>query len=295
MLHYAYHSHGITLEQQLDPALPALEMDADQVSQVIMNLLINAQQALADREGPRRVCSSTGLMSAGGKSHVWLRVQDSGPGVAPELRERIFETLFTTKAPGLGTGLGLSVSRSLAQAHGGDLVLEPDAPGRGASFLLTLPLAEGAMKPVATAAVEEDAPKGEPRAATVLIVDDEPELCDLMRDMLEDEGFTIITATSARAALELLGATPCDAIVSDMRMPDMDGPAFWHEVSSRHPQLQQRMMFASGDTLSRGVREFIERSGCLGLPKPFARTDLLAGVQSLLQRGAGAAATAPRN
>ncbi|HEX6704403.1 MAG TPA: response regulator [Albitalea sp.] len=101
--------------------------------------------------------------------------------------------------------------------------------------------------------------------------------------MLEDEGFTVATATSARAALEQLATLPCDAIVCDMRMPEMDGPALWREVSAHHSALQRRMLFASGDTLSPGVREFIKRSGCLGLPKPFARADLLAGVRSLLQ------------
>jgi len=284
LLHYVYHTHGIALEQRLDPALPALEMDADQVGQVIMNLLVNAQQALADHEGPRRVTVTTGtdVANGGRASRVWLRVFDSGPGVAPELRERIFETLFTTKAPGLGTGLGLSLSRSLARAHDGDLSLEPDAPGRGASFLLTLPLTDVATNPAAV--VRPAVATNDARQAFVLIVDDEPELCDLMREMLEDEGFQVATATSAHAALERLGTTQCDAIVSDMRMPDMDGPAFWREVSTRHPRLKQRMLFASGDTLSRGVREFIERCGCLGLPKPFARADLLAGVRSLLRR-----------
>src|SRR5262249_26532279 len=194
---------------------------------------------------------------------------------------RIFETLFTTKAPGLGTGLGLSVSRSFAQANGGDLVLEPDATGQGASFLLTLPLANVGREPAKSTA---GSVRNHVRSGTVLVVDDEPEICALMRDMLEGEGFTVATATSVHTALERLATTRCDAIVSDMRMPDLDGPAFGGEVSARQPALQRRMLFASGDVLSRGAREFIERSGCLGLSKPFARVDLLAGVQSLLLR-----------
>ncbi|HEU0202538.1 MAG TPA: PAS domain-containing protein, partial [Burkholderiaceae bacterium] len=135
LLHYGYHTHGIELETQLDPALPLVEIDADQVSQIIMNLMINAQQALADGFGPRRVTIGTGVEQQDGQgAGVWLRVADSGPGIAPALRERIFESFFTTKAEGIGTGLGLSVSRSLAQGQGGNLVLEP-AGGGGASFL----------------------------------------------------------------------------------------------------------------------------------------------------------------
>jgi len=143
MLAYGYRSHGIVLELAIVPELPSLQADGDQLGQVVLNLLVDAQQALAAHEGERRVRVSCGLQPSDDidlPPCLWLRVADSGPGIDASARERLFEPFFTTKAEGSGTGLGLSLSRSLAREHGGELALEPaDATG-GASFLLTLPL-----------------------------------------------------------------------------------------------------------------------------------------------------------
>lgn len=132
MLGYTLRSHGITLEQRLDPALPELLADGDQIGQVVLNLLVNAQQALATHEGPRRIELSTGFDEA----RAWVRVSDSGPGVPEALRGSIFEPFFTTKPEGIGTGIGLAVSRSIVREHGGELQLEGDGPGAAFSLLL---------------------------------------------------------------------------------------------------------------------------------------------------------------
>src|SRR5438067_3009329 len=142
MLGYVYRTHDIVLALRLDPRLPEVSADGDQLCQVVLNLLVNAQQALGEADGPRRVCAATGVDPA--EARVWLRVSDNGPGVAACLRERIFEPFFTTKADGLGTGMGLAVSRSLAREHGGELLLDHGPGDGGAAFRLWLPLA-GAM------------------------------------------------------------------------------------------------------------------------------------------------------
>ncbi|NRF67591.1 PAS domain S-box protein [Aquincola sp. S2] len=150
LLAYTYRSHSIELRLDLDAALPAIQGDEDQIAQIVLNLLVNAQHVLAQRDGERRVLVRTGVTPDDGKpTRAWLRVADSGPGVAPDVRARLFEPFFTTKPQGLGTGLGLSVSRTLARKHGGDLELEhSDA---GAVFLLSLPLAASAPAPSAPA------------------------------------------------------------------------------------------------------------------------------------------------
>jgi CheY-like chemotaxis protein len=104
----------------------------------------------------------------------------------------------------------------------------------------------------------------------------------VMRDMLESAGFDVATAESGAVALELLDAARFDAIVSDLRMPDMDGAALWREVSTRHPALAQRMLFVTGDTLSPGAESFLADAGCASLDKPFARSDLVDRVATLL-------------
>jgi PAS domain S-box-containing protein len=140
MLAYPLRSHGIELSLQLTPELPTVLADGDQIGQVVLNLLVNAQQALQGLAGDRHIQLITGLQGADAAqpAEVWLRVVDNGPGVPLALRARVFEAFFTTKAEGLGTGIGLALSRSLLRSQGGELTLEPSP--RGADFKLSLPL-----------------------------------------------------------------------------------------------------------------------------------------------------------
>ncbi len=280
MLAYTFRSHGIELQLALAPELPEVSADADQIGQVVLNLLVNAQQALSAPDLAQRVVRvSTGVEARrdNREPRVWLRVADSGPGVPPALHETIFEPFFTTKPEGMGTGLGLAVSRSLVREHGGQLGLEISSVG--AVFRMSLPIsgrAEGVTEPGALGSADGSGP------ARVLVVDDEAEIAELMRAMLEGAGFEVATAESGALALELLGEARFDAIVSDLRMPEMDGAALWREVKARHPALARRMLFVTGDTLSPGAEQFLVESGCASLDKPFARSDLIDRVATLL-------------
>ena len=283
MLAYTFRSHGIELQLELAPELPEVSADADQVGQVVLNLLVNAQQAVAGLPlgEPRRVRLSSGVEArrSNREPRVWLRVADTGPGVAPGLHEKIFEPFFTTKPEGIGTGLGLAVSRSLVREHGGQLGLEISASG--AVFRMSLPIsgqAQAATEPGSLASADGSTP------ARVLVVDDEPEIAEVMRDMLERAGFDVATAESGAVALELLDEARFDAIVSDLRMPDMDGAALWREVRQRQPALASRMLFVTGDTLSPGAEGFLAEAGCASLDKPFARADLVDRVATLLMQ-----------
>jgi PAS domain S-box-containing protein len=281
MLGYTLRSDGIAVDLVLADDLPEVHADGDQLGQVVLNLIVNAQQALAAvAGGPRRIALSTGLDAADALRQLWLRVADTGPGVPAEDADKIFEPFFTTKAAGLGTGLGLSVSRSIVREHGGDLVLEDRAAG-GASFCLSLPIqAPGAA---ASGSMPLALPAGESHAR-VLVVDDEPEIADLIRAVLEGAGFDVATAESGAVALELLAEARFDAIVSDVRMPDLDGAALWRGVRAQWPALARRMLFVTGDTLSPQARQLLDESACASLDKPFANADLLAAVHAALDR-----------
>jgi PAS domain S-box-containing protein len=290
MMQYSLRSHGISVLLALADELPTVNADADQIGQVVLNLIVNAQQALAAHDGPRRISIRSGVEAraesasvngtrrgAAREPRVWLRVADSGPGVAPELRTRIFEPFFTTKPEGLGTGLGLAVSRSLLRDHGGEMMLEDSA--EGACFRVSLPISGEAAGATVPAALEEAPAES---AARVLVVDDEPEIAALMRDLLETAGYDVLSAESGAVALALLAETPVDAIVSDLRMPEVDGAALWREVRLRWPALARRMLFVTGDTLSPAARSFLAETGCASLDKPFARADLLERVRDML-------------
>jgi PAS domain S-box-containing protein len=279
ILAYTYRSHGIALELNLPDDLPAVMADGDQIGQVVLNLLVNAQQALNAAQGERRVRVASGVepRRESREPRVWLRVADSGPGVPEALRERIFEPFFTTKAEGLGTGLGLAVSRSIVREHGGDLQLEGGVPG--ASFRLSLPISGQAVASDSVPA-PLDAPAS--RQARVLVVDDEREIADLVRELLEGAEYEVVTAESGAVALAMLTEARFDAIVSDLHMPDVDGATLWREVRARDPVLARRMLFVTGDTLSPSVRQFLDDARCPGLAKPFTKADLLAQVAALL-------------
>lgn len=269
LLGYGLRSSGIQVRGRLMPELPALEMAAEQVGQAIVNLLVNAQQALAECPEPRVIEVETGLADGG----VFLRVADNGPGVPPASRERIFDPFFTTKAEGAGTGVGLSVSRSVLREQGGDLVLEE--VDHGCAFRLWLPLVANTPRCVAAgAAADRLAPP--PRSGHVLVVDDEVEIADLLGDILRSAGFEATLAASGSEALDRLASGQgFDLILSDVRMPDTDGPALWRAIRDRHPELAGRMAFITGDTMSPSVAPFLRETGLSWLEKPFTPDDVL--------------------
>lgn len=281
MLQYGYRTHNIAQELDLGEGLPPVMADSDEIGQVVMNLLINAQQALAGHEGPRRVRVQSGVEPRrdNREPRVWLRVEDNGPGVPAAVRQHVFEPFFTTKPEGLGTGLGLAMSRSLVRAHGGDLMLEAGSALGGASFRLSLPISGVAEPESAAPALPQP---GGSLVARVLVVDDEPELSELMREMLESAGYDVATAESGAVALEMLELARFDAIVCDLRMPDMDGATLWRQVAASHPELDRRLLFVTGDTLSADARGFLKGTGCDSLDKPFSKTDLLTKLAALL-------------
>jgi len=280
LLHYGLRSHGIELRLALAPELPQVHADPDQIGQLVLNLLVNAQQALVASEGTRTLSISSGLEERRNDRapRIWLRVADSGRGVPPELHEKIFAPFFTTKADGVGTGMGLSVSRSIAREHGGSLVLEASSE-HGASFRLSLPVSGRAETVTAPAPLDALEQRSEAR---VLVVDDETEIADLMRAFLESAGYEVATAESGAVALALLQEAQFDLIVSDLRMPDMDGAALWRAVGERSPALARRMVFVTGDTLSAAARGFLDKTRCPGLDKPFTKPELLAAVRQVL-------------
>jgi PAS domain S-box-containing protein len=281
LMAYALRTSGVEVTLTLAANLPEVHADGDQLGQIILNLLVNAQQA----PGVSRVIVTTGIDQGGaGQGPVaWLRVSDNGAGVSGELAQRIFDPFFTTKPVGSGTGLGLSVSRAIARDHGGDLVLEATPAEQGATFVMRLPLS---CEPQAVPVSADQAPDVEASSsfiARVLVVDDEPELTDVMRAMLESQGYEVLSAESGQVALEILAEAHCDLVLSDLRMPVMDGPALWREVAKTYPGLARRMIFVTGDTLSAGAREFLKETGCACVEKPFAQAELLAKVREALQ------------
>jgi C4-dicarboxylate-specific signal transduction histidine kinase/CheY-like chemotaxis protein len=273
---YGLRTSGIVIDRRFGADLPLIEGDPDQLHQVFVNLVINAQHALQSVEGERRLSLVTRVNPATGGIEV--EVCDSGPGVPSEVRRRIFEPFFTTKAQGAGTGLGLSFSLGVIEAHGGKLeLLEGDG---GATFRVTLPAATSLADPAAAELVEL-ADEGSHRAGA-LVVDDETEIADSLAELLERDGYRVRIASSGTEAKARLAEQDFDLILSDLRMPDGDGQSLHAWIEAKRPHLAERMGFVTGDTIEPGAMAFLARAGRPTLEKPFTPAALRAFVAKVL-------------
>jgi PAS domain S-box-containing protein len=273
---YQLRTAGITATVECDPRVPAILGDRDQLHQVLVNLLINAQQALEASDTPdRRIVIRTSVI---GDGKVAIDICDNGPGIAPDLTGRIFEPFFTTKPQGVGTGVGLSFSHGIVEAHGGRLHLLPSE--RGATFRIELPVAEVAE--VDAAAPSPPAPAMAAEARRALVVDDEPDIAETIRELLEREGFDVTVASDGAAALMALDRDDFDVVLSDLRMPGVSGPEMYARVREIRPQLLSRIAFVTGDTLGASMDNFLKESGRPVLEKPFTRAGVRCLVSALI-------------
>jgi len=280
---------GITVSVEHEPGVPPADGDAQQLQQVILNLLLNAEQAVLqarkDMTAPpdgesreeSRIVIRTSLRKEAERDWVHVEMEDNGPGIPAEVLPRIFEPFFTTKAVGQGTGLGLSVSYGIIQQHGGRLTAE-SLPGRTV-FAFEVPRwVPGAPALVSTPEVVERA-EGAGRAA--LVVDDEPGLVDLVVTIMRQDGWKVDVAESGRSGLERVRGAHYDLIVSDFRMPDGDGEAFYRAAVEAQPELEGRFLFMTGDTANPIAWQFLHDSGVAMVVKPFSPDVLRAAIAQL--------------
>ena len=256
---------GLRVETVLlvDPDLPEIEGNQNQLQQVFLNLANNGAQAIAaaGRPGGGRVTVHARRWLDG----VAVDVIDDGPGIPEAIQEKVFEPFFTTKTD--GTGLGLAICQGIVKEHGGRLTL-CSTPGKGATFTVELPAARAA--PAADAA-----PAGTTATTgRVLVVDDEPHILHYMRATLAAWGHEVDVATDGEDALARVLAGFYDVIITDVRMPKLGGRELYERLQRDAPAMAQRVVFATGDTVRHDTMAFLERCGRPFLRKPFKLAEL---------------------
>jgi two-component system NtrC family sensor kinase len=269
LLAYPMRTSGVTVEQHIASNLPSLMCDPDQMVQVLANLLTNARQALEEGPQPRRVR----LTARADGEWVRIEVADNGPGIADAVRSRVFDPFFTTKPVGSGTGIGLAVSRGIVEAHGGSLSLAPP-DGEGTCFVIRLPLARDSAHPSVHVGAVEAQHQRTPVARTVLVVDDEPDIAEMLAEMLRKLGYRLDVNVSGEAAQAALSERDYDAVLCDLRLPGLDGPALYDWMTEHRPHMCTRTAFITADTLSVSYHRFLARAGRPILEKPFIPADL---------------------
>lgn len=258
---YVLRTQQVEVITDLDPALPAVWADPFQLQQVVLNLVTNAEYALKGMERRKTITLRTRLAG----NRVVASVSDNGTGIKAEVIDRVFNPFFTTKDVGEGTGLGLSISHGIIRQHGGQISVE-SVPGEGATFLIDLPLS-----PLANPKPQSElgtARRGS-GSSSFLIVDDEPSLRRALVRYLEREGHSVDTAATGAEALSRMAARRYDAILLDLRMPDIAGGGVYSRLLEEDPEHAARVVFATGDTESDGAREFLREAGRPCVSKPF--------------------------
>jgi signal transduction histidine kinase/CheY-like chemotaxis protein len=262
----------IQLEMRLEEPLGAVKVDVSHVDQVILNLAVNSRDAMP--EGGALTIETANVEIAAGQHvglsagrYVMLAVSDTGTGMDAATREHIFEPFFTTKEKGKGTGLGLSIVYGIVKQHGGEVLVYTER-GHGTTFKIYLPAVAEAASALETAAEEPPSRID----ATILLVEDEEQVRELARTMLEHRGCNVLAAASAAEALELAGAHAVDLLLTDIVMPQMYGTELAAKVREILPKI--RVVFMSGYTDSAVVQQGLLTEGATFIQKPFSAADL---------------------
>jgi signal transduction histidine kinase/PAS domain-containing protein len=265
-----------TVDVTLAPDLPFVLGDSDQLAQVLTNLIANADQAIESAGVDGRIVI-TAQLDARAKM-IEIKVTDDGPGIAKDIRSRIFDPLFTTKEVGKGTGIGLSFCHRVVTSHRGQIRLDPASRPGNTTFVVRLPATDrlAAADPRAAEIADQRS------SVRVLVVDDEPEVADLIGEILERDGLLVDHAASAEAAFELLGRQDYALVLSDLNMPGVGGRGFYEKVERDHPALVGRVGFVTGDTMSPSARGFLDRARRPYLEKPIAPAELRELTRRLL-------------
>lgn len=260
------------VEVEFSPATPELQASESQIGQILLNLVVNAAQAIGD-SGPEQALIRIGC-GCGPGGELMLSVFDSGPGMPAEVQARLFSPFFTTKPASQGTGLGLSICKRIVESYGGSISVE-SAVGKGTTFTVLLPAAPSGPPKL---------PSSYPRAtrrAKVLLVDDEVLIGQALARALREHDVTV--SHSAERALELLDGSDFDLVLCDVAMPEMLGTELFELVEAERPELASRFVFLSGGAFSGQAQAILDRVPNLKLTKPLNIGMILSLIDRALQ------------
>jgi len=215
-------------------------------------------------------------------NNIRLSVQDDGPGISKENMRHLFEPFFTTKDPGEGTGLGLSLSRSIILKHNGEISVESES-GNGATFIIELPIMESPPPEIETTSRPTQTQSFTKRNGRILVIDDEPTIRELLEKALTRVGHSVNVIGDATTAMEIIDAgTIYDVIITDVRMPGMNGLELYTLAVRKMPAMKHRIIFITGDVMGADIKAFISNNNIPFLAKPFRMNELEEMIGNIL-------------
>ncbi len=274
---YGKQREGTVVTARFDDDLPELVADADQITQVIINLIINADHAINHAGVGDRIDVVTAMVRSG--RFIQIAVSDNGPGIPEKMRPRVFEPFFTSKDVGDGTGIGLALCHRIVLSHGGRIWLDDDHR-QGARICIRLPVGDASLDTT----VQDQLPAKEVRPNSVLVVDDEADVAELIAEILGKDGFNVDIASSGAEALIHLAKNDYDVILSDLNMPEMDGAALFDALAADFPEFVTRTGFITGDTMGVASQKMLRVAQRPFMEKPVTPSELRRLVQELLDQ-----------
>jgi CheY-like chemotaxis protein len=263
---YELKTSNIRVCINLEPDLPEIKADYHQIQQVILNILINAEQALTETGHRGKITVTTSAV----EDRIRISIADSGPGIPKGNISRIFDPFFTTKEVGKGTGLGLSVCHGIVTAHGGNIYVESEE-GKGAEFIIDLPIAVAEEPDVGGRAGMAENNRRYRRKASenILIIDDESGIRDVLTRVFSETGYRTDSASDAKCALTKLNKNGYDLFIIDLKLPRVSGMRLYEIMKERYPSSAGKVMFITGDAITPSTQKFLDSAGRPYLTKPF--------------------------
>ncbi|MFC2004406.1 PAS domain S-box protein [Chloroflexota bacterium] len=274
---YEMKVNNIQVTSQFTADLPKTLADSNQIQQVILNLVLNAEKEMIGAHGKGRLLIKTERAN----NSIRIHVTDDGPGISTEYLDKIFDPFFTTREVGNGTGLGLSICHAIVTRHKGRIYAKSE-PGKGATLIVELPVVTDAGRIENTALIEEQ--PWQHIGAKVLVVDDEPTILDFLQYLLTEEGYEVETANSAQVALEKLRGEKYNLILLDVKLPVMSGIELYYHIETIDLALAQRTVFITGDVMEPATRDFLEKTKARHITKPINIESLKVEINHILAK-----------
>ncbi len=275
---YSLKANNIQVVLNLAEDLPKTMVDLFQLQQVFINIINNAEDAMVADRGRGRLEISTRK----GRRKIEIAFRDDGPGISRDIIHKVFDPFFTTKEVGKGTGLGLSITHGIVTEHGGTIDIMSPEEG-GAVFTIELPVIEKEQwvevkKAVGTGGASAEGFSGK----QILVVDDEKSIREALYDILTGEGFKVDTARDGREALDLLARSKVNLVITDIKMPGYGGTDLYESIMLKHSYLKDRIILLTGDVFSHDVKEFLTKTNCPYILKPFEPKKLIELMKQVL-------------
>lgn len=265
MKSHEFRINNITLVEDVPSDLPLIMMDEHLMIQVLLNILSNAEQACSSAHGRGQITVS----ATAGENSVTISIKDDGPGIPSDILSRVFEPFYTTKEVGSGAGLGLSVCLGILAQHEA-AIWAASKVDEGATFYIRLPVTANLEAPALDdSSNSPDFGAGSKPARHILVVDDEPDLRSVLAKQLELRRYNVDQAGDGEEAWRKLECLRYDCILLDLRMPGMGGQGLYEKVNAAYPELVDRIIFVTGDTVGTATRAFLDNIANPVVSKPF--------------------------